>query len=462
MRLMSQGGSSGIDEASFAEAMALFLPFEPNPLVAVGFSGGPDSMALILLLDRWARARCGSVIGLTVEHGLRPESAAEAHQAGLWLAARGIEHAILTWEGNKPASGVQSAAREARYALLTEACRARGILHLAVAHHADDQAETILLRRERQSGGDGLAGMSACRSLGAVRLIRPLLGWPKAALVATCGDFAQPFADDPSNRADDYARTHLRRRLDTDPEERRRLLSDGSQAAVLRIERSRHVTEALAGLAEIRPDGAILIDPAGLMALEGAVRRPVLSAALRTAGGALFAPDADAVARLDAALQSGPFKGASLGGCVARFWRGGLLICREPGRVAPPIPLLPGVWRRWDGRFLLRIRAASGGTGNPWAGALGYTGYAALKKRLGERFPAIIAAGLPAVRSNETLLAVPSLGWPEEGPFAVESLFSPLWPLVSETFTVVSVGPDIMFDKPTLDRRLCAGSDPRF
>ncbi len=199
--------STSIDPAAFALAMQAFAPFESQPVIAVAVSGGPDSLALLLLVDRWARDQGGAALALTVDHGLRPDSAAEAAQVGAWAKARGIAHAVLPWTGDKPQTGIQAAARQARYRLLTEACAARGILHLAIAHHADDQAETVLFRRERGSGPAGLAGMTAARSLGAVRMIRPLLGWPKSALTQTCRHFGQDFVEDPSNRSDRFART---------------------------------------------------------------------------------------------------------------------------------------------------------------------------------------------------------------------------------------------------------------
>jgi len=172
-----------LDPADFALAMEGFAPFEARPAIAVAVSGGPDSLALLLLTDRWVRERGGAAIALTVDHGLRPDSASEAALVGAWVKSRGIAHQVLSWTGDKPLTGIQAAARRARYRLLTEACAARGILHLAFAHHADDQAETVLFRKERGSGPAGLAGMAASRSLGAVRMIRPLLGWPKSALV---------------------------------------------------------------------------------------------------------------------------------------------------------------------------------------------------------------------------------------------------------------------------------------
>src|SRR5205085_12296954 len=121
--------------------------FEARPLIAVAVSGGPDSMALAILADRWARQRGGEAWALTVDHRLRPESAAEAETVASWLAARGIPHEVLVWSDAKPASGIQEAARAARYRLLAGWCRDQGCLHLLTAHHREDQAETHLIRR---------------------------------------------------------------------------------------------------------------------------------------------------------------------------------------------------------------------------------------------------------------------------------------------------------------------------
>src|SRR5438445_7778340 len=141
--------------------MAPFGPFEASPVVAVAVSGGRDSLALALLAQDWTRARGGSVIGLVVDHGLRAEAAAEAAATLCVLSQQGIDGAILHWSGVKPSSGLQEAARVARYRLLRDECRRRGILHLLLGHHADDQAETVAMRAARRSGPDGLAGMAA-------------------------------------------------------------------------------------------------------------------------------------------------------------------------------------------------------------------------------------------------------------------------------------------------------------
>ncbi|MGB1548602.1 MAG: tRNA lysidine(34) synthetase TilS, partial [Alphaproteobacteria bacterium] len=190
--------------------MAAFGPFEAKPHLAVAVSGGTDSLALTLLAAEWAKARGGVVLALTVDHGLRREAAAEARQVGKWLRAQRIPHRILRWEGKKPKTGIQEAAREARYGLLTERCRKEGILHLLLAHHQEDQAETFLFRMMRGSGIEGLAAMPRLAEREDLRLLRPLLEIPKARLRATLEAAGQDWIEDPSNADRAFARVRLR------------------------------------------------------------------------------------------------------------------------------------------------------------------------------------------------------------------------------------------------------------
>src|SRR5262249_6478014 len=134
-------------EAAFDAAMAALGA--PRP-VAVGVSGGSDSVALMLLLRDWAkRQRIAAPVVLSVDHGLRARSAADARQVLHWAKAAGLKAHVLAWKGTKPAADIEAAAREARYRLMGERCRAHGIERLCVAHTRDDQAETFLLRLAR-------------------------------------------------------------------------------------------------------------------------------------------------------------------------------------------------------------------------------------------------------------------------------------------------------------------------
>ena len=139
--------ASPVDAAEFARRLDSFGPFESRPTLAIGLSGGGDSMALALLAANWARAHGGTAVALTVDHGLRAESAVEAARTGEWARARGLAHFILPWTSPKPATGIMAAAREARYTLMSRWCRDHGVLHLLLAHQLEDQIETFLLRQ---------------------------------------------------------------------------------------------------------------------------------------------------------------------------------------------------------------------------------------------------------------------------------------------------------------------------
>lgn len=170
-------------------------------------SGGPDSMAMLDLVKRcWA----GPVSAATVDHGLRPESAAEADMVAGHCASIGVPHTIL-----KPAvpitGNLQSAARVARYRLLADEADRNAAPWIVTAHHADDQLETMLMRLARGSGVDGLAGVRARNG----RVVRPLLGFGKAELQGYCTAHAIPFVEDPSNRNVDFDRVRMRNALAT-------------------------------------------------------------------------------------------------------------------------------------------------------------------------------------------------------------------------------------------------------
>lgn len=185
-------------------------PLGDEEPLAIAVSGGPDSLALLLLAHRAFGAR---VRALTVDHGLRPGSGEEAANVAAICAELGIRHATLRWEGAKPTANRQAAAREARYRLMASWCRHEGVAWLATAHHADDQAETLLLRLGRGAGLAGLAGVRARRDMGGVTLLRPMLGSRRSELAAVVAAAGLSASDDPSNRDDRYDRTRVRKLL---------------------------------------------------------------------------------------------------------------------------------------------------------------------------------------------------------------------------------------------------------
>ena len=190
------------------EALALLAPY-PSLLLAV--SGGPDSVALMLLCAQWSLRSSREIAVATVDHGLRKEARAEAEEVGRWARDLGYAHHLLTWRNEKPATRLQERAREARYALLAACARRVGAAAIVLAHHADDQAETILFRLTRGSGVGGLGGMARVSRCEEFALLRPLLDFRKAALESVCAHAGQSFFRDPSNEDETFARARLRK-----------------------------------------------------------------------------------------------------------------------------------------------------------------------------------------------------------------------------------------------------------
>ena len=355
-------------DLEFVGLMAAVGPFESRPHVAVAVSGGPDSLALCLLAETWARARGGRVTALTVDHGLRSGSADEALAVGRWLKARDIDHHILAWRGAKPASGVQAAARAARYRLLGRWCRQAGVLHLFLAHHLDDQAETFLMRLGSGSGVDGLAAMSAIVDKPSARLIRPLLGVAKVRLEATLRELGQDWIEDPSNRDAKFARTAARAELSALAAAgltAARLVQTASAMAGARIALEDTAAALAATCCSLYPEGYARIDGPALAAAPAEISLRVLGRVLAAVGGSPHMPGREKLERLhDLLVGAGLESGRTLGGCRVMAAPGGYLVCREDRNLPAPMAAEPGRRVLWDGRFDIEfLRSADPGAG---------------------------------------------------------------------------------------------------
>lgn len=269
----------------------------PPARIALAVSGGGDSLALLWLA---ARALGPRAVVLSVDHGLRPEAVAECAAVAAIAAGSGLPHATIRLESPPAGSSLQAQARAARYAAMARWCRARGINVLLTAHHADDQAETLLLRLARGSGMAGLSAIRPAQRLEGLLVLRPLLGWRRAELRACIEGTGWPVADDPSNSDPRFDRTRARALLAQTP-----WLDAGRLGAS--ATHLQQAEEALAWAAEraaasrIETDGpALLVDPEGLPA---ELKRRLLLAAIARLGA--VQPRGPALARLLDRLESG-------------------------------------------------------------------------------------------------------------------------------------------------------------
>lgn len=440
--------------AEFDRLMVPLGPFEAAPRLAVAVSGGPDSLALVLLVHAWATARGGEAIGLTVDHGLRAESAAEARAVARWLKARRIRHRVLRWCGEKPRANLQAAARAARYGLLESWCRGRGILHLLLAHQREDQAETFLLRLGRGSGVDGLAAMAPAVETGSVRLLRPLLEVSRARLCASLESAEQGWIEDASNQDPRHARVRIRALLPA-------LAREGLDVARLTAtaERLGRARQALEAWTARLLAAAVTLDPAGyaVLAREPLATEPTevglraLAGLLRCVGGGAYGPRLERLDRLYRQLvEKGLPMARTLGGC--RLLRldprraDRVLVCREAGTILGEVMAVPGATAEWDGRFALAFAPRLPRAHGPVRlAALGAAGWAEVARRAPDLraspIPVPVRPSLPALHDLEGVLAVPHLSYGRDGGkagtvYVRDLAFRPPWPLATGAVTV--------------------------
>ena len=373
---------------SAAELKLLFSDLASLSVLLLAVSGGPDSTALMVLAARWRQTlkRKPALLAVTIDHGLRAESASEAAEVGKLAHKLGISHRILRWTGKKPRTGLQQAARLARYRLLAEAARAASASHILTAHTLDDQAETVLIRMARGSGLTGLAAMrkltlfhaawrapsplggegrgEGAKALGSAAphptsalraevnllplgrreegaaplyLVRPLLDTPKSRLVATLKAAKIPFAEDPSNRDPRFTRVRLRTLMPGLAREglsarRLALLARRLSRANFALEAA--VDRAMAEVADEAPD-RIAFQAQGFSRLPDEIALRLIGRAVTLLGdeGPVELGKLEALYdALDAAQSTGARFRRSLAGALVTLGPGQIIVERAPSR----------------------------------------------------------------------------------------------------------------------------------
>ena len=316
----------------------------------IAVSGGSDSLALLHLAHDAARAGGLSLAAVTVDHGLRRESAAEAAAVSDICAGLGIPHRTLRWQGWDGRGNLQAAAREARYSLMAEWARGQGIARVLLGHTQDDQAETFLMRLARQAGLDGLSGMDAVFAREGITWARPLLDVSRAALRACLTARGIAWMDDPSNDDTRFERVRARRALEE-------LAPLGVEAAGL--------GRVMAQLAEARDAlrvqlhdiatqfvqqdrGDLILDWAAWARHHPEMRRRILVAGLVWVASTPYPPRREDIAALLQAVERPGQR--TLGGCLVLRQGALLRITREHQALRD---LTGATDRPWDGRWQL-------------------------------------------------------------------------------------------------------------
>lgn len=343
---------------------AIFAEVADHSAFGLAVSGGPDSLALMLLVRAWCDQRAGAAPAVTVycvDHRLRPEAMAEAAFVARTAQQLGFSSRTLVWTGDKPSTGIQVAARQARYRLIGAAMAKDKVPTLLTGHHVEDQAETVLMRMAHGSGIKGLGGMAAWSTIEGVLVHRPLLGIDRPTLQKIVNRSGLTPADDPSNRDGHYER--VRWRQFAPALAGHGLTSDGLSRLALRMQRADAALDAAAEAActaHVSMDnfGVAEIERAGFAALEPEIANRVLSRMFGRIGRA--APRLEQLEALHLALGDSAFSGTCLAGADVRYHVDKLVLFAETGRMdLTPLNISPQNAGIWDQRFEIANHSAT-------------------------------------------------------------------------------------------------------
>ncbi|MCF6274889.1 MAG: tRNA lysidine(34) synthetase TilS [Robiginitomaculum sp.] len=408
-----------------------------SELIAVAFSGGGDSTALLSLMIKWNNAQ--SVQAFIVDHGLRSGSDTEAELARSRAHEMGASARILScaWPNEKPGevptTGIQEKARNARYQLLGDACREQGIKTLMLGHNRGDQAETVLMRQQAGSGWRGLAGIK-CRieapiwpALQGVEILRLLLEYGRAELRSYNKNNGLTWIDDPSNDSQAFARIRARAYLDTHLGEKQNLLTMAKAANFILAQEQVLLSEFIQSTTRIHDWGGVNLLPGFCTAKLGQVAE-ALKYLLPAISGDAFPPSTEKRMNLARRFRAKGFSGATLGGVRCVPQEGGILCVRDLGvllgRAKVPavrsMQLQANETKIWDSRFAIttiRNNVTVDALGN-WVDKLDKSQKLSLSS-----CPQVARGGLPVfVLGNQVKFIPPVVSHADNQDFSVRTL----------------------------------------
>jgi len=375
--------------------------------LGVAVSGGGDSTALLLLLADWAKTQGVALFAATVDHGLRPEAAAEAAAVSTLCASIKVPHQTLLWQGWDHQGNLQDQARQARHRLLADWAQAQNIDTIALGHTIEDQAETLVQRLLRGSGVDGLSAMARVANRSGIRWIRPLLHHHRADLREFLRNRDQPWFDDPSNENDAFGRIRIRKLmagLDLSP--------SGLAETAARMQRTRHYLEtetakAARLLARVTVAGDVELDHAAVFALHPEIRLRLMSHSLKWVSGSPYRPRLASLSNLLAKIEN-PGK-STLAGCIAISERGGVIRIGREYRAVRDVRA--GIDAAWDTRWRVTGPDASQ---DITVAALGNSGLADCPDWRATGLPRDSLIASPALWRGDALVAAPLAARPAE------------------------------------------------
>ena len=203
--------SEAITNAEFSSLLKNHsFVFETNPSVAISFSCGSDSLALLILMNNWIKKHKGILTLIYFDHRLRKESYLESKYTKEISKKLGIDYKILMWNEKKPKTSIMQRAREIRYKKIINFCKHNNIMTVMTAHHLDDSLETYYMKKKRNADTPNLSGIPFKNTQDQVQILRPFINFRKSRLIQTCEKNKYKWFEDPSNKNENFERVKVR------------------------------------------------------------------------------------------------------------------------------------------------------------------------------------------------------------------------------------------------------------
>ncbi|MCF6326398.1 MAG: tRNA lysidine(34) synthetase TilS [Devosiaceae bacterium] len=340
--MLKHGQTSDLEDKMSEKADELLAPMLDENAIALAVSGGVDSLALMILVRSWLDNKQNNklrpkIFIYSVDHGLRSQSAVECQGVKTLATGFGFEHKTLIWQGKKPTTGVQAAARMARYRLIGEQMALDGVGYLLSGHHMDDQAETIMMRLAHGSGLSGLKGMELFSEIFGMKIFRPLLGMGREELNDIVEQAGLDAFNDPSNHDLKYERVRWRKLLSDIKETG--LTGANLNRFALRMGRADRALDHFCSAQYkscVKQDqfGVQMISHEQLIAQPEEIAIRLLGKMIYCGSGGRNSGELSQLEDLIKNLSNPQFNGMVIGGCGIALKHGKVVVFREAGRLA--------------------------------------------------------------------------------------------------------------------------------
>ena len=340
-----------------------------SPLnIALGVSGGPDSLSLALMTKQWLDKKKGKLVCLTINHNLRPEAKNEALHTTKTLQKHNITHHILNWEGTDKTSNLQNQARDARRHILTSWCQKNNFPYLFLAHTQDDLVETFFIRLFRGSGIRGLSSIKPISQYNKINIIRPLLSFKKIELQQYLTNHKVEWINDPSNNNNKFLRSKIRKLLKSDlltnilPYE---LMLDRCSKGIHSIQQAHIIIEEqkktiASKIVTLHPEGYITISLENFLNLHQELALNILASCLITISGKhSYRPRLNSLKKIYDHIMCKNTKLITLWDCEIKIKKNKIFIYSEIKTQIADIEKMSNDILKWDNRFIIESKNIS-------------------------------------------------------------------------------------------------------